>query len=187
MLSQKIKSKKCPICKTEFLPVRMGQKVCGPKCSWLLVEQKKKEEYRKTTRKMKKALLDKDPAHWAVKAQKQFNKWIRLRDKNEPCISCRTHVGGMVYNYSGSGFQAGHYRPAGNHSALRFNELNCHAQCVRCNMHKSANLTMYRIHLIEKIGLDKVEWLDNHNESKRWTAEELKEIYHDYRNRNKAM
>jgi len=179
MLSTKIKSKKCPICKTEFLPVRMGQKVCGPKCSWLLVEQKKKEDYRKTTRKMRLALTDKDPRHWMQKAQKEFNKWIRERDKDLPCISCgRFHKGQ---------YHAGHYRTIGACSSLRFDERQVNKQCAPCNNHLSGNISGYRINLVKKIGLEAVEDIENTNPLRRWSLEELKEIYHDYRNRNKAV
>jgi hypothetical protein len=183
------KPKKCKvkICGRDFVPDKFGQIVCSPRCAVELAYQKRKADkikqdaaFRKETRRRKLALLDNDPKHWAQKAQRQFNKWIRIRDKNSPCISCRTLVGGIVEHWSGGAFQAGHYRPAGNHSALRFDETNCHAQCVQCNMHKSANLTMYRKHLIKKIGLERVEWLDNHNGAKRWTVPELKEIFYTY-------
>jgi len=84
------------------------------------------------------------------KAQSVFNKWIRKRDKGKPCISCG----------SGKPEHAGHFYSAGHHNHLRFNEDNCHLQCIRCNYFLSGNLINYRIGLIKKIGIVKVTELD---------------------------
>lgn len=77
-----------------------------------------------------------------AKAQTVFNKFIRERDKDLPCISCQK---GRVEN-------AGHYLSQGHYSIFRFNELNTNGQCIRCNKWLSGNLIHYRTHLIEKIG-----------------------------------
>ncbi len=83
-------------------------------------------------------------------AIKVFNSFIRERDKDEPCISCGKHTT----------LQAGHFYSAGKHQNLRFNEDNCHGQCVKCNYYMSANLLKYRENLIKKIGFEGVERLD---------------------------
>jgi hypothetical protein len=57
------------------------------------------------------------------KAQTVFNAYIRLRDKDNGCISCNT----------GSVEQASHFYSAGQFTALRFNENNVHGSCLRCN------------------------------------------------------
>lgn len=80
------------------------------------------------------------------KAQIVFNKWIRERDKDLPCISCST---GRVQ-------QAGHYLSQGHHSALRYNEDNTAGQCIRCNLYLSGNLINYRIGLVKRIGEERV-------------------------------
>jgi len=85
-----------------------------------------------------------------AKAQEVFNKFIRERDKNKPCISC-----GAFHT-----LQAGHFYSAGHHNALRFNEDNVHGQCLRCNYYLSGNLSNYRVNLIKKIGIQRVEKLD---------------------------
>lgn len=108
-----------------------------------------------------------------------FNKFIRLRDASEPCISCQRHHTGQ--------YHAGHYKPAGINSALKFNELNVHKQCSACNNNLSGNLTEYRIHLIKKIGLDKVEKLENNKEITRLTCEQLKAIEDEYKGRCKLL
>lgn len=84
-----------------------------------------------------------------LKAIRLFNAFIRERDKDQPCISC----GGAVQ-------QAGHFYSAGHHNHLRFDEDNCHGQCVRCNYFLSGNLLNYRIGLEKKIGQKAMGELD---------------------------
>ena len=84
-------------------------------------------------------------------ATEEFNLFIRTRDKDKVCISCR----------KGKVEQAGHFYSAGHHAGLRFNENNVHGQCVRCNHFLSGNLSNYRVWIIEKIGtmgLDKLDF-----------------------------
>lgn len=109
----------------------------------------------------------------------EFNKFIRLRDVNEPCISCQRHHQGQ--------YHAGHFKPAGINSALKFSELNVHKQCAPCNNNLSGNLTNYRIHLIEKIGLSEVKRLENNKKITRLTCEELKSIESFYKDMNKQI
>jgi len=84
-------------------------------------------------------------------ADKYFRKWVRDRDVELKCISCDS------YNTS----DASHFYSAGNYPALRFNPDNVHLSCKKCNMYLSGNLIEYRKNLITKIGLKKVEDLDN--------------------------
>ena len=90
--------------------------------------------------------------HWLVgNAQLYFNKYIRERDKNSRCISCD----------NGKPEQAGHYFSAGHHQALRFNEMNCWGQCLRCNHFLRGNLINYRLGLLIRIGEAKLTELEN--------------------------
>jgi len=84
-------------------------------------------------------------------AQKIFNKWVRLRDSDEPCIACGIH---QEY------YDAGHYVPQGASSLLRFNEFNTNKECKHCNAFDKFHLVGYRKNLIKKIGLENVEWLE---------------------------
>jgi hypothetical protein len=100
--------------------------------------------------------------------QKEVNKYIRERDKNLPCISC-----GRVSDT----YHAGHYINQGSGGFLRYNPLNIHKQCAGCNLFKHGNLIEYRIALIQKIGIEKVEWLENNrHQIKKWTRDELESI-----------
>lgn len=84
------------------------------------------------------------------KAVNVFNSWIRKRDANLGCISCG------IFNQ----IQAGHFYSAGHYELMRFNEDNVHSQCLRCNYFLSGNLIHYRENLIKKIGIERVEKLD---------------------------
>ncbi len=44
----------------------------------------------------------------------------------------------------------------------------------------SGNIENYRPRLIEKIGLERVEALENNNEIKRWTIDDYREIIEIY-------
>ena len=175
-----MRKKKCKNCGQVFTPDRPLQSCCGYVCaiehSKKLAEKKNKSEQRKTL----KAFNDKDINVLKRKAQTVFNQYIRLRDQNEPCISC---------GYSGDSrqFHAGHYRPAGNCAILRFDELNVHKQCSICNNHLSGNLVKYRENLINKIGLDQVELLDSTNDPRKYTIDEYAEIIKTYKQKIKDL
>ncbi len=140
--------------------------------------KKAKKDFNKETRRMKESIKTK--GEHTADAQKEFNRWIRLRDiklyadqgLSVVCISCQKWPKKM---------NAGHYKSAGGNPELRFEPLNCSLQCEYCNTSLSANLTNYRINLIEKIGLDKVEWLEGPHEPKKYTIDEIKEIKAKYR------
>lgn len=104
-------------------------------------------------------------------AQTVFNRWIRARDEKEPCISC----GAPPPDLSGlhAGRDAGHYRSTGSASHLRFHEDNCNAQCVKCNQWGAGRAVDYRIGLVARIGLPRVEALEASNEPRKWGREEL--------------
>lgn len=114
-----------------------------------------------------------DRRWYEKKAQQVFNKWIRERDKDNPCISCQTVMTKKI--------NAGHYRSVGSSPQLRFNPKNCHAQCEKCNSYLSGNIADYRKNLTSKIGLENVEALENNNELKKWSIEELKSIIQKYK------
>lgn len=86
-----------------------------------------------------------------AKATKHFNKFIRERDKGKPCISCGKYTT----------LQAGHFYSGGHYSGLRFNPDNVWGQCLRCNYYLSGDLSNYRKNLIARIGIERVEKLDN--------------------------
>lgn len=165
------RKRKC-ICGEYFQPWNTLQKACSPTCALELVRRDKAKKERKAIREAKKRL--KTRSDWLKEAQAAFNKYIRLRDRHEPCISCGTTDANIQY-------AAGHYRTVGSCPELRFEELNCHKQCnMNCNSHKSGNIVEYRINLVRKIGADKVAWLEGPHEPKKYTIDEIKAIKAKY-------
>lgn len=121
----------------------------------------------------------KSRADWAREAQTAFNAYIRARDEGLPCISCGRHHQGQ--------WHAGHYLSTGARPELRYTESNVHRQCAPCNTHLSGNAVLYRIGLIERIGLQAVEWLEGPHEMPKWTAEDYRAIRDTYRAKLKEL
>ena len=171
-----MRKKKCRICKTSFSPYSSLQVVCSSKCAIIHAQDKNRRNKAKALREAR----NNDLTLLKRKAQSIFNKYIRLRDKKEPCISC---------GYKGDGRQwhAGHYKPMGGFSALRFDEENVHKQCSICNNHLSGNLAEYRKGLVIKIGQEALNRLEIGAHLKRWSVEELKEIITTYRAKIKEL
>ena len=159
-----IKQKKCKICKAYFTPQRPLQLVCQWKCAIDFAKDTKIKTVKKEVKEAKLKL--KSRSDWLKDTQVVFNKYIRLRDQNDGCISCGSK--------SAYAYHAGHYRSIGSAGHLRFNELNCHRQCSACNTHLSGNLIQYRLGLIGKIGIHAVETLESDNDTVKWSVEEIK-------------
>jgi hypothetical protein len=113
-----------------------------------------------------------------AKAQKVFNKYVRERDSENgyfTCISCGKTLPIEQMN-------AGHYIPQKNSSLLRFNEYNVHGECISDNGFNEFHLINYRKNLINKIGQEMVDWLEeNQRTIKKWTRIELEEIIEKYK------
>ncbi len=171
---------RCKICRDKFEPKYFLQKACfNPKC---LAEWAKKDRETKADKVhavKKKELKDNDKPLREKAAQAAFNAFVRFRDNSSSCISCGRHHTGQ--------YHAGHYRSRGAHPELRFEELNCHKQCAPCNNYLSGNISNYRPALIEKIGQDKVDWIEGPHEPKKYTCAELKEIELLYKSKLKEL
>lgn len=107
------------------------------------------------------------------------NKYVRLRDKNEPCISC----GKFAEHYD-----AGHYLSQGSTGVLRYDLYNINKQCKSCNQFKHGNLIEYRLNLVRKIGENQVRCLEAfRKKTKKWTREELEELQTQFKGLVKDM
>lgn len=178
------KSKKCKVCKSEFVQYNTLQTICI-ECA---IEKGKKKTVKDTKTalqtKTRELIRDKQAIkplkYWADKAQVAFNAYIRARD-GKVCISCGTTKPDIQYC-------AGHYRTRKAASQLRYNEDNVHVQCNNfCNSKNSGNIENYRPALIAKIGQERHDALINNNETKRWTKEELQEIERMYKAKLKEV
>lgn len=172
-------------CKKKFKPDKPMQTTCGYMCAISYSKQlsEKREQKKKTDNRIKlREFNGNDKPMLLQKAQAEVNKFVRLRDKYEPCISCG-------HDFSkGRQAHAGHFVPVSKSSLLRFDERNINKQCNVCNDHLSGNLIPYKENLIKKIGLDGVSYLEeNQRILKTWTIDELKEIVKVYRVKNKEL
>ena len=161
-----MRPKKCKICKNVFEPTKPLQQVCGWECAIELSKTKRIKTVRKEVKEARLKL--KSRSDWLKDTQVVFNKYIRLRDQDDGCISCGSK--------SAYAYHAGHYRSIGSAGHLRFNELNCHRQCSACNTHLSGNLIRYRLGLIRKIGIHAVEALESDNDTIKLTIDKIKAI-----------
>jgi DNA-binding protein H-NS len=174
---KKPKQKKCKVCGTLFTPFKTTAQVCSISCAITHGNATQAKKMRQEIRQAKEAL--KTRQDWIREAQRWFNRYIRLRDKDEPCISCGRHHKGQ--------YHAGHFRTTAAAPQLRFNEEQVWKQCDPCNSYLSGNLLEYRKNLIKRIGVERVEALENDNTIKRWTIEELQEIKKIYKQKCKEL
>lgn len=180
------KLKRCKACGEEFQPFNTLAKACSVACSLRLVEEKKARDNQRANNKAKKALRESDRGWWLKAAQAEFNKWVRLRDKDLPCISCGKPATDKQA-FTGGYWDCGHYRSTGAAPELRFEPLNAAKQCKQCNRDLSGNVVEYRIRLLNRIGAEKLEWLEGPHDPKHYTIEDLKEIRAHYRGLIKQM
>jgi hypothetical protein len=167
---------RCKNCKTKFEPKTFLQKYCtNDECIRVFVEEAKSKAWKKTKKNMQENL---ETIQDLVKdTQIVFNKYIRLRDKDELCISCKQKP---------KKSNAGHFYNANNHWNVRFNENNVHLQCEHCNTFLSGNLINYRLNLINKIGLEQLTLLEAEaKKTRKFTKEELKETINIYKKKIK--
>jgi hypothetical protein len=182
-------SAECRVCGRSFLRFNTMQAVCGAQCAQRVgplqrkASAKAKSDECKKTRDALEAL--KTVPQLKKAAQVAFNAFIRARDANQPCISC----GAPPPDLSGlhAGRDAGHYRSTGSADHLRFNEANCHAQCVKCNQWGAGRAVDYRIGLVRRIGLSAVEGLETNNDPVKWQRDELRAIRDMYRRRTREL
>lgn len=166
---------RCKNCKQKFEAKRFLQKFCDDehcvdaaiKYARAKVNEKRQQDSRKEKTTLRNAL--KSLSQLEAEAKKSFQKFIRLRDKDLPCISCG--------NSKTNDWAGGHYFAAGIYSGLMFDERNCHSQCnTHCNKYLSGNLLEYRKGLIARYGIEFVEQLEAESDLKRnykYTRDEL--------------
>jgi hypothetical protein len=163
---------RCKNCKEKFEPIRFNHKYClKDECVRAFVAEAKEKQWKQTKTRMK---ADLETVQDIVKAaQMVFNKYIRKRDKDELCISCKQKP---------KKENAGHFYNANNHWNVRFDEDNVHLQCERCNSFLSGNLIEYRANLIEKIGQERFDQLEERARvTRKFTKDELKELIKKYK------
>ena len=168
---------RCKQCKQNFEPKYFNQKYCmiNDECIKHFAEQTKLKALEQKKKKIKSDLLTLQD--YIKLAQNIFNKYIRLRDKGNNCISC---------NKKALKENAGHFYSSGGHFNVRFDENNVNLQCEYCNTFLHGNLLNYRENLVKKIGYEAFEKLTIDSQiTRKFTIEELKEIISTYKEKIK--
>lgn len=171
------KAKKCKVCKSEFTPNKPLQIVCGLKCAIAYANEKLSQKKAKESkiRQSKRREDLKSLTDYKSEAKSMFQLFIRLRDKDKPCISCGTLETKL--------WDGGHYKKAELYYGVTFNENNVHKQCRKCNRFLGGNELNYRKGLIDRYGIEYVESIEilaDETRQKKWTKEELIEIKNEY-------
>jgi len=155
--------KKCRSCKTEFDQFNTLQNLCF-KCLASKAKTTREKDERKAHRKAKESL--KTARDHVPAAQKAFNKLIRLRDYDQPCISCGRTESEIEEKFMAGKWDCGHFKTRGAFPELKFVLYNAHKQCKSCNG-GSGKYTRK---------IENVEWLEGPHAPKKYTIDELKEI-----------
>lgn len=168
----KARKRKCPSCKQWFMPFNSMQKCCtNPKCAIEVGIKERGKLERKELRQRKDKI--KTRSEWLKEAQAAFNAYIRIRDYGKPCVSCGSK---LDFNAYGGKADCGHYRSTGAAAHLRFNVFNAAAQCIKCNRYLSGAAVDYRIELIRRIGIERVERVEQDNKPRAFDIEYLKRV-----------
>ena len=174
---------RCKHCQTKFEAKHFNQKYClqSDECikafsiyAKELTAKKKVSDWKAQKKVLKEKL--KTLSDYEAEAKKSFQKWVRLRDENLPCISC--------YRFDCKDWAGGHYFKAEIYSGLIFDERNCHKQCNSyCNGFKGGAQAEYRIGLVNRYGEQFVKELEADSVIKRdykYTKQELIDIKKKY-------
>ena len=124
MLQRKLKPKKCKQCKRQFQPYITQQNCCSGACYYIFAAKRELGKRRKEKREWR--AKNKTLSTLCKEAQKDVNRYVRVRDQAKGCISC---AGGVVED-------AGRFFPIGSKyrcNRLRFDTEAIHGQCRKCN------------------------------------------------------
>ena len=142
---KKVRKKRCVICNESFTPqYTITQRCCSPKCAidFAKVKEATKNsqlnDLRNEKVKIESLSILKDSTKNIV------HSYIRQRDKGKPCISC-----GASWRVN---FQAGHCFNVKQYNMIRYDLMNIHGQCKKCNLFDEGNYDKYLLNLPKRIG-----------------------------------
>jgi len=157
-------------CSVKFMKLSMNHRACSVECAIAVRAQDKAEEARKAARERRDGLEKlKTVGDLEGECRKIIQKMVRLRDKDDGCISC--HMGP---NYGGV-WHGSHYRAHGGCSSLQMHLWNVHKACAQCNLFKGGNKEGFIAGLLVKpgYGRERLDWLDRQPKSKRFGRDYL--------------
>jgi len=172
-----MKTRKCKYCKAQFQPYTTLQKNCfEPDCVTAWIQETKEKTWKKKKAKLKMDLMT--LSDYTKILQQLVNKYVRLRDKGLPCISCQKPITGKT--------DAGHLYSVGNYPSVRFHEKNINAQCITCNQYNGGMINDYRINFVKKYSESELNTLDRlAHETRKFSIPELKEMIDEYKKKIK--
>lgn len=162
------------------LELRAKQKI--KEAAKRIKERKEKERAERRDLKARKVALKTKP-QWRAEAQAAFNRYVRLRDAGKPCVSC----GRLPEQKFGGTMDCGHYRTRGAAAHLAFNLHNTASQCVYCNRDRDGAQKAFEQGLIERIGAEKVEAINNDNSVRRFDIQYLQRIKSIFTRKARAL
>lgn len=164
-------SKKCKICRKPNRPFRTTCSIeCEAELGLRLLDKAKRAEA-KQVRAVDKARKEKlkKPSYFLDLTQSVINKYVTTKHKDLPCVACgKSPYDGVRH--------ASHYKSRGSNSFLRFHLWNIWPCCYSCNVKKSGNIHQMRKGLIELIGIEKVEYLENAPRVRKYEKEYLERM-----------
>lgn len=161
---------------------------CREACARYVLDKKKSAIEKQTKKRENSDLKEKKEklktlSQYEAEAKKEFQKYIRFRDKDLPCISCGTK--------NCNEWAGGHYFKAEIYSGLIFDERNCHKQCnAYCNKYRDGAQAEYRIGLVNRFGDEFVKQLELDSirlRNYKYTKQQLIEIKEHYKELNKQF
>lgn len=121
--------------------------------------------------------------NYKAKLDRVFSEYIRKRDSKDgyfTCISC-----GRVLPYEQA--DCGHYINR-KHMSTRYSEVNCAAQCRKCNRFDEGNMSGFRNGLVSRYGEERVLMLEmQKNNTKIYSEVEYKALIEHYKNEIKKI
>ena len=150
----------CYECLRKFIDSERGQKA---------VRSVKRQDLKERKEKLKTR------RDYLKEAQAAFNRYVRIRDEERPCISC----GSLLQEQKQGGVRdCGHMLSRGAYpdARHRFGLDNTASQCVKCNRFLSGNVANFRKGMIARWGVHRIEAMETCTASSRMTTEYLKRV-----------
>ena len=186
-----MKTKSCKVCKSDYTPQKMGQKVCSPVCaiSLAISERGKAEKVAQVKDRREtnaKLTAMKTRSQWMKEAKIAAQRARRLEElaKGSGCISCgrsQEEVAGSDGWKPGGAWDGGHFLSKGARPELALEPLNIWLQCKSCNAgsgkyaRKGYTVNQsFRANLIDRIGLDAVEVMEADHAPRHYSIDEIK-------------
>lgn len=99
-----------------------------------------------------------------------LSAYVKERDGNV-CFSCG------AAGLEGKNWHAGHLFNAGSASRIRYDPLNVHSQCFRCNISLRSNAAPFAARFLKVYGLAQFERLDQRSRIiHQWRAPDLEDL-----------